>query len=63
MGLIEERINAYTVFIGKSEGNLPLGKTSSKYDDDNNKKDHKEKNRILWPKFMTQIHLFLDMDQ
>jgi hypothetical protein len=46
MGLMGERSN------GKSEGNIPLGKTSSKYEN-NNKMDHNEKNRIVWPRFMS----------
>lgn len=56
-----ERSAAYTVFVGKSEENLTRGKTSSKYED--NKMDHNEKNRIVWPRFMIQVYLFLDMDQ
>ena len=46
-----ERNIVYMVFIGKSEGNIPLGKTSSKYED-NNKMDHDEKNRFVCSRFM-----------
>jgi len=51
MGLLEERITAYTVFIGKSEGNIPLGKTGSKYEG-NDKTIHNEMNRSVWPRFI-----------
>jgi hypothetical protein len=51
MGLMGERNTAYTVFNGKSEGNITLGKTSGKYED-NNKMDHNEKNTIVWHRFI-----------
>jgi hypothetical protein len=46
-----ERSTEFTVFFGKSEGNMPRGKISSKYED-NIKMDHNTKNRIVWPRFM-----------
>jgi len=46
-----ERSTVYTVFNGKSEGNIPFGKTSSKYED-NDKMDHNENNRTVWPRFI-----------
>jgi hypothetical protein len=46
-----ERSTVYTVFNGKSEGNISLGKTSSKYEY-NDKMDHNENNRTVWPIFI-----------
>jgi hypothetical protein len=50
MGLMGERSTVHTVFNEKSERNIPLGKTSSKYED-SDKMDHNENNRTVWPRF------------
>jgi hypothetical protein len=42
MGLMGEASTAFTVFIGK---------TSSKYED-NDKMDHNERSRTVWPRFI-----------